>query len=194
MAKHRTPIPESIASETVFVTDSACKIDIKKEVEEITISQRIKTNPQIKVQPSQHLMDPFPYIKSLPKFKSDLLQQVEKQKFNGSTLDIVQANSDYMDALTGILVVLANFYSPECFGEQSPQEFFSEILSSRYRFYSMLSEPGGPGTGGTISSILFGRYLISDIENMIKNMVSGLWMERYSEYEDWEKQWHSQEI
>lgn len=190
MAKQRIPVPENVA----FVTDSTCKVAIKKEVGKISISRRIKANPQIKVQPSQHLMDPFPYIESLPKFKSDLLQQVNQQKFNGSTLDIVQANSDYMDALTGILVILANFYSPECFGEQSPQEFFSEILSSRYRFYSMLSEPGGRGTGGTISSILFGRYLISDIENMIKDMVSGLWMERYSEYEDWEKKWRGEEI
>ena len=172
----------------------ANEMAVKREVGEVGISQRIKTNPQIKVQPSQHLMDPFPYIKSLPKYKSDLLQQVKEQKFNGSTLDIVQANSDYIDALTGILVILANFYSPECFGEQSPQEFFSEILSSRYQFYSMLSAPDGPGTGGTIRSILFGHYLISDIENMIIDMVSGLWVERYSEYEDWERQWRSKEI
>ena len=43
--------------------------------------------------------------------------------------------------------------------------------------HSIVAEPDGPGTGGTI-----------------KDMVSGLWEERYSEYEDWEKQWLSEAV
>lgn len=172
----------------------ANEMAVKREVGEISISQQLKAKPHIKVQHTQLKDPPFDYINSLPKFKSDLLQQTNKQKLNGSTLDIVQANNDYADALIGILVTLANYYSPKCFGDQSPQEFFSEIVSSRSRLHSIVAEPDGPGTGGTIASIRRTGNLISDIENMIKDMVSGLWEERYSEYEDWEKQWLSEAV
>ena len=137
------------------------------------------------------------YINSLPKFKSDLIQQTNKRKRDGSTLDIVQANDDYADSLTGILVTLANYYSPECFGDQSPQEFFSEIISSRFRLHSALVEPDGPGTGGTIAGILRGVSRIADIERIVEDMVTGLWQweDSYpSEYEDWQKRWRSEEI
>ena len=93
-----------------------------------------------------------------------MLQQTNKQKLNGSTLDIVQANNDYADALIGILVTLLLITdSPKCFGDQSPQEFFSEIVSSRSRLHSIVAEPDGPGTGGTIASIRRTGNLISDI-------------------------------
>ena len=38
------------------------------------------------------------------------------------------------------------------------------------------------------------EILFPTSENMIKDMVSGLWEERYSEYEDWEKQWLSEAV
>lgn len=172
----------------------ANEMAVKREVGEISISQQLKARPRIKVQHTQLKDPPFDYISSLPKFKSDLIGQANKQKLNGSTLDIVQANNDYADALTGVLVTLANYYSPECFEGQSPQEFFSEIISARSRFHSIIAEPDGPNTGGTISGIRWGLSLIADVEKLIEDMVSGLWEERYSEYEDWEKQWRSEEI
>ena len=88
----------------------------------------------------------------------------------------------------------ANYYSPDCFGDQSPQDFFSEIISSRYRLHAIVAEPHGPGTGGTIVGILSMGNLISDIEKIIEDMISGLWVERYSEYKDWQKRWRSEEI
>ena len=107
---------------------------------------------------------------------------------------MVQANNDYADALTGVLVTLANYYSPECFGDQSPQEFFSEIISARFRFHFIIAEPGGPNTGGTIGGIRAGLSLIADVERLIEDMVKGLWEERYSEYENWQKRWRSEKI
>ena len=174
--------------------DLANERAITRQVGDVSISQQIKAEPRIKVRYTQLEDLPVDYINSLPKFKSDLNQQTNKRKSCGSTLDIVQANDDYADSLTGILVTLANYYSPECFGDQSPQEFFSEIISSRFRLHSALAEPYGPGTGGTIAGIRWGLSLIADIERIIEEMVSGLWEERYSEYEDWQKRWRNEEI
>ena len=167
---------------------------VTRQVGDVSISEQIKAEPRIRVRHTQLKDLPVDYINSLPKFKSDLIQQTNKQKSCGSTLDIVQANGDYADSLTGVLVTLANYYSPECFGDQSPQEFFSEIISSRFRLYSALAEPNGPGTGGTIAGIRRGLSRIADIERIIEDMVSGLWEEGYSEYEDWQKRWRSEEI
>ena len=138
---------------------------------------------------------PYDYINSLPDFKLALLQQLKKRvDRDKSTQDVILASNDYIDSLTGILVTLANYYSPDCFGNQSPQEFFSEIISSRYRLHAVIVEPDGPGTGGTLIGIRAMANLTSDIENIIEAMVSGLWVERYSEYKDWQKRWHSAEI
>lgn len=175
--------------------DLATERAITREVGEVSISQQLKATPRIKVQHTQLKDFPADYINSLPKFKSDLLQQTRKQKeLDSTTYGISQANRDYADSLTGILVVLANYYSPACFGSQSPQEFFSEIISARSRFHSMIAEPYGPGTGGTIVPIRWGLSLIADIEKIIEDMVHGLWEERYSEYEDWRKRWRSESI
>ena len=174
--------------------DLANEMAVTRQVGDVSISQQIKAEPRIKIRHTQLADLPVDYINSLPKFKSNLLQQAKKRKSHGSTLDIIQANHDYFDALTGIPVTLANYYSPECFGNQSPQEFFSEIISSRFPLHSALAEPYGPGTGGTIVGIRRGLNLIADIEKIIEDMVSGLWEERYSEYEDWRKRWRSKEI
>ena len=174
--------------------DLANERAVTRQVGDVSISEQIKAEPRIRVRHTQLKDLPVDYINSLPKFKSDLIRQTNKRKSRGSTLDIVQANNDYEDSLTGILVTLANYYSPECFGDQSPQEFFSEIISSRFRLHSALAEPDGPGTGGTIAGIRRGLSRIADIEKIIEDMVSGLWQERYSEYEDWQKQWRSKGI
>ena len=174
--------------------DLANEMAVTRQVGEASISQQLKANPRIKVQHTQLKDPPYDYFNSLPDFKSTLLQQVKKQKLDGSTLDMIQANQDYIDSLTGILVTLANYYSPECFGNQSPQDFFSEIISSRSRLSAIVAEPYGPGTGGTIVGILLTANLISDLEKIIEDMISGLWVERYSEYKDWQKRWRSAKI
>ena len=174
--------------------DLANKMAVERQVGKIGISQQLKARPRIKVQHTQLNDFPLDYIDSLPKFKSDLLQQIKKQKSDGTTLDIMQANSDYADALIGILVTLSNYYSPKCFGDQAPQEFFSEIISSRFRFHSIIAEPDGPNTGGTISGIRWGLNLIVDVEKLIEDMVQALWVEDDADYECWQQRWRSEEI
>ena len=168
----------------------------KKEVER-QIGKNTKDRPRNTVQHTQLNEFPCGYIDSLPKFKSDLLLQIKKQKSDGTTLDIIEANSHYANALKGILVTLASFYSPEYFKDQSPQEFFSEIISARDRFHFMLAEPDGPHTGGTISGIIRGNERIKDIENLIEAMVYGLYPligNDYGKYEDWQKLWKDSDI
>ena len=97
---------------------------------------------------------------------------------------------DYIDSLTGILVTLANCYSQKQFGDQSPQEFFSEIIASRFRWHYTVAEPHGPATGGTIVRILCSSSVALDVEKMIENMVDALvgWDDDF-DWDNWRKYW-----
>lgn len=174
--------------------DLAREMAVTRQVGEASISQQLKAKPRLKVQHTKLKDPPYDYINSLPDFKSALLQQLKKRLDDGVTFNMIQASNDYVDSLTGILVTLANYYSPECFRNQSPQDFFSEIISTRYRLHAIVAEPHGPGTGGTIVGILSMGNLISDLEKIIEDMISGLWVERRSEYKNWQKRWRSAKI
>lgn len=146
-------------------------------------------------------MSPIDFINSLPKIKSDLLQEIEiildsKTPEGGTTADICNMNGLYIDALQKILTKLASFYSSDYFIDQSPQNFFSEIISSRNRFHGIIAEPNGPGTGGTIRSIIYTQSIIEDVDNLIKMMVEGLLIHRVNypdfNYNNWLKLWRNQ--
>ena len=171
--------------------------EVERQVGKNGRSEHPKDREQNKVQHIQLNEFPRGYIDSLPKFKSDLLQQIKEQKSDGTTRDIIEANSHYANALKGILVTLATFYSPEHFKDQSPHEFFSEIISARDRFHVIVAEPGGPHTVGTISGISRGLGRIRDIENLIEAMVYGLYPmigNDYGAYEDWQELWRDSDI
>ena len=76
----------------------------EKKVERL-VGKNTKDRPENKVQHTQLSEFPRGYIDSLPRFKSDLLQQIKKQKSDGTTLNIIEANSHYANALKGILEV-----------------------------------------------------------------------------------------
>ena len=179
----------------------------RKEADERDVERRIgknsksnKSKDKLKNK-SQHIQlreFPYGYIKSLPTFKSDLLQHIQQQKSDGTTLDIIEANSHYENVLKGILITLATFYSPEYFKDQSPQEFFSEIISARDRFHFIIAEQYGPHTGGTLSGICIGLERIKDIEYLIEAMVYGLLYPKGSyddiDYDDWQQLWRDSGI
>lgn len=175
--------------------NEANKKDVERQVGKKGKGKQPKATPQNKDQHAQLSEFPYGYIKSLPKFKSDLLLHIKQQKSGGTTPDIIEANEHYANALKGILVTLATFYSPEYFKDQSPQEFFSEIISERDRFHTMIAEPNGVGTGGTIRGINHGHLRINDIENLIEAMVYGLLYPKGSyddiDYDDWQKLWRN---
>ena len=176
----------------------ANKKDVERQVGKNSRSKQPKDRPRNKVRHRQQAEFPSAYIKSLPKFKSDLLQQIKKQKSGGTDLDIIEANSHYAKALEGVLVTLATFYSPEWFKDQSPQEFFSEIISARDRFHSIIVESDGPNTGRTIKYVGYGLSRIQDIEYLIEAMIYGLLYPKGAyddvDYDDWLEMWRDSDM
>ncbi|NTV15764.1 MAG: HNH endonuclease [Desulfobulbaceae bacterium] len=173
----------------------ADEMAVKKQVGETTLSQQVEASPQHHLQQQQLKEPPLDYINSLPAFKEALLLQAQPKWDTGVTTTMVQANYDYIDSLTGILVTLANYYSPGQFGNQSPQEYFSEIISSRFQWHRNIAEPHGPGTGGTIVNVICGGNVISDVEKMIEDMVMALagYDDEFN-WKNWPKRWRGEKI
>ena len=162
------------------------------------ISEKIESKPESQpAEESQVNQPPLVYINSLPAFKSALQQQVQPIFDTGITTKMVHAELDYIESLTGILVTLANYYSPKQFGNQTPQEFISEIIESRFRWYDAVVEPLGPGTGGKIALLLSASGVADDVEKMIEEMVFHLYIADWGDnfnYGEWKKAWRNRDF
>lgn len=168
---------------------------VKRQVGETILNHETAKISQPAIQHTQLKEQPIDYINSLPWFRAALLQQAQPKWDTGVTSTMVQANYDYIDSLTGILITLANYYSPEQFGNQSVQEYLSGIISTRFQWQRTIAEPHGPGTGGTIINVAIGGSVIDDVEKMVEDMVIAL-----VGYDDtfnrkaWSKRWRGEEI
>jgi hypothetical protein len=152
---------------------------------------------EIEVQHTLHQVGlkepPMDYINALPEFKAALLRQAQPKWDTGVTSIMVQANYDYIDSLTGIQVTLAKFISPQQFESKNPQDFFSEVISTLFRWHRTINEPHGPGTGGSIVNVLVSGNVIADVEKMVEEMVmSFVTYEDSFDWKDWLKRWRSE--
>lgn len=134
----------------------------------------------------------YAYLDSIPEIKKALSNKCRPEWDSGVTSRMNQASYDYIDGLQGVLVGLARFYSSEAFGGQEPHAFFSEIISSRFRWHRTHMEPNGPGTGGTIIGTMCGGSVMADVERMVVDMVLSLigYSDEYS-WKDWKRRWEN---
>ncbi len=138
---------------------------------------------------------PLTYINSLPAFKIELLKQAQLEWDSGVTARMVQASYDYIDALQGILITLAGYYSEKQFGGKSDQEFFSDIIASRFEWHRAHSEPRGPGTGGTIVNVICSGGVKADVDRMVEDMVMSLvGYDDSFDWKGWPKRWRGEPV
>ncbi len=161
-----------------------------------TESKKIESQPEFQLaiaEESQRKLPSVAYINSLPAFRLAVLEQIQPMLHTGITSKMVQGNYDYIEALTSILVTLASYYSPEHFEDQTPQEFVSDIIDCRFRWYYAIVEPDGPGIGGTIVKVLRSARVASDIEIMVEDMVFylGIDLGDNFDFEAWQKSWRN---
>jgi hypothetical protein len=166
---------------------------VKREVGKETLSEQVEKVIEMPIMHTELKEPASKYINSLPYFKAALLHQAQPKWDTGVTATMVQANYDYIDSLTGVLVALASYYSPKQFGNQTPQEYFSDVIASRFQWYRTILEPHGPG--GTIVNVICSGSVLEDTENMIEDMVRALaGYDDEFDWENWSKRWHGEKI
>lgn len=112
---------------------------------------------------------------------------------SGITTEMNEGNSDMIDFYQEILTQLATFYPAGHFNGKPPELYFKEYISSRFSWFWLMLEPQGENTGGRYVSTVAGSMVMSDLEQMIHEMVASL-MEVYQEdhgflFEEWIKEW-----
>lgn len=117
---------------------------------------------------------PIALINSFPILKATLSAQVQPKRDTESTFALVQASRDYIDSIVGILIALCSHYAENPFGNQTPEEYFSDMVASKYQWHRAIAEPDGHGTGGTIVSLYVASGVKADVEKMVEDMVDAL--------------------
>jgi len=119
---------------------------------------------------------------------------IAKTKWDtGITAVMNQGNYDMVDFYEEVLIELSTFYPKGHFDIQTPKNYFSDLISSRFVWHRLVLEPKGGGTGGTIVSTLVGGSVMADLKEMIIDMVNPLiWpydLEEQIDLSKWREEW-----
>ena len=173
--------------------NTADKLAVKMQLGDQGPGEQVEQSDNSFLEETKLKKPPMDYINALPKFKAALLAQAQPRWNTGVDREMAQATYDYIDSLTGILITLSNCYSTHQFGNQPPQEFFSEIISSRFKWHRTVEEPDGPGTRGTMIRVMVAGSVSADLEKMVEEMVRALVGYSSSfDWRDWSKRWRGE--
>jgi len=187
--KYRDEWLERVKRRRALADEAAVKREVGKE----TLSEQVEKIIERPIKHTEFKEPLLKYINFLPYFIAALLRQAQQKWDTGVTATMVQANYDCIDSLTGVLVTLASYYSPKPFGNQTPQEYFSDVIASRFQWYRTILEPYGPG--GTIVNVICSDSVLEDTENMIEDMVRALaGHDNEFNWENWSKRWRGEKI
>ncbi len=111
----------------------------------------------------------------------------------GVTATMNQGNYDMVDFYEEVLIGLSTFYPKGHFHNLTPKKYFSDLISSRFLWHRLVLEPDGAGTGGTIVSTITGGNVMSDLKNMVADMVNSLsfpyGIDRQIDLNKWREEW-----
>jgi len=137
------------------------------------------------------LMPPAAFIASLPAIRKEALIRAQQHWPSWATADVMNRQYEYIEALRGILTALAAFYPSNHFNNQPAQEYFVEVINSRFLWHRARLEPEGPGSGGTMIGPMVVASVAADVEGMIVDLVLSL--SRQPEYQEglsaWKTAW-----
>jgi hypothetical protein len=120
-----------------------------------------------------------------------IARELAEEGWGGSTLDIVTATSDVSNVLADMLVRLARRFPEQHFGAD-PGEYFDTALRERAGWHSLLAEPDGVGTGGTIVRITVAGNYMQEAARMVEDMVLALWdVEDAAGLKQWQAAWRA---
>jgi len=166
---------------------------IKRQVGKKTLSEQVEKAIETPIKHTEFKEPLLKYINFLPYFLAALLRQAQLKWDTGVTATMVQASYDCIDSLKGVLITLASYYLPKSFGNQTPQEYFSDVIASRFQWHRAILEPYGPG--GTIVNVICSGSVLEDTEHMIEDMVRALaGHDNEFNWENWLKRWRGEKI
>ncbi len=114
------------------------------------------------------------YVRTLPELRSRAYAEARSEWNSGVTARIVNASYRVIDVLHEVLVSLAAYYPVGHFDHESPRDYISELIASRFRWHRYRHEPDGRARDGTIVQTLVAGSVLADVEQMVIEMVGSL--------------------
>lgn len=142
------------------------------------------------VKPDLSLYD---YVSTLPELRRRAHSSAQPGFDTGVTAEMLEAGYSVVEVLEDILVSLATFYPPGHFDSENPRDYFSSLISSRFRWHRYHIETAGQGLGGTIVGPMGATAVMTDLEGMVVDLVTSLTLDWEADtdvvLEDWKKDW-----
>jgi hypothetical protein len=135
------------------------------------------------------------FIKALPKLRAVVRENAQEGWDTGITAEMREASYDVVDFLEYVWLRLAQFYPEKHWGGKTAEEYIRSYITDRFSFHWAKHEPDGPGTGGTIVGVLTGGDVIADVESLIADTVSAMFM--YSDdfdFKQWKAEWSAENV
>lgn len=133
------------------------------------------------------------YVKSLPKLRRRAIEAARPKWDSGIMAQMMEGSYGVINVLEDILVGLARYYPEGHFDGDNPRDYFSQLISSRFRWHRYHNEVGCMGTGGTIVGPMVSAEVIGDTEEMVAQMVRSLTFDESIEHgfdlKTWERDW-----
>jgi hypothetical protein len=148
--------------------------------------------------PPSELRDPsklINYFNVLPAIRRDAYQRAHSKWDTGRTPTMKQGNSDVIDIMQQILTSLAAWYPPLHFDDLTPEEYFSTVTATRFRWHwSCLRALGSNSGGGTMLGPMVGGSVLDDLERMVEEIVFALYLNLHISdfhFDNWKEKWQA---
>lgn len=118
----------------------------------------------------------YRFVKGLPKLYQAVQENAQEGWDTGVTADMRQASYDVIDFLEYAWLRVAEFYPEKHWNGKTAEDYIRNYIQERFAFHWSKHEPAGSGTGGTIVGVLTGGDVINDMEELVSDTVSSLFM------------------
>ncbi len=130
------------------------------------------------------------YIHKVAEIKKTVFKYAKLDWDTGVTNVVRQANYKVIDFYEEILNELASFYPYNHFDGGDSKKYFNELIATRFHWHRLKAEIFGIGNGGTFIHVFIGADVMSDTNEMIKDIVRYLSDFKFSiDYKYWEENW-----
>jgi hypothetical protein len=128
------------------------------------------------------------YLYKVAEIKATVYKYAQPNWDTGITATMNQASYDVVGFYEEILIELTSFYPCKHF-EGEPKDFFSELISIKYKWHRHIQDYFGLGRNGTIVSTIVASIVMAEVDKMIIEMVTELSDKYEFDLSKWIKIW-----
>jgi hypothetical protein len=130
------------------------------------------------------------FIKNLPKERLEVYGNAQVKWDTGITSTMREGNYNVIEFLMNAWMKLSEFYPSTNFGNITSEEYIEDYTKKRFDYHWAKHTPNGEFNGGTMVYVIIGGDVVSDLENLVDDLVSTLSLYNDNiDFNNWSKKW-----